>query len=94
MHDIPTLNVQVPKTVVTGNTADISELVEFVWYQWVYYRDAKTSFTLPEEELGKYLGPYENVGYKMSMWIIKQNGEIVSRTTLRTITDYELASET
>ena len=30
----------------------------------------------------------------MSMWILKQNGEIVSRTTLRTLTDSELASET
>ena len=28
------------------------------------------------------------------MWILKQNGEIVSRTTLRTLTDSELASET
>ena len=52
-HDIHTLNVQVPKNVVTGNTADTSELVEFGWYQWIYYRDATTSFTLPEEELGK-----------------------------------------
>ena len=30
----------------------------------------------------------------MSIWILKQNGEIVIRTTLRTLTDYELASET
>ena len=30
----------------------------------------------------------------MSMWILKQNGEIVSRTTLRTLTDSELDSET
>ena len=30
----------------------------------------------------------------MSMWILKQNGKIVSRTTLRTLTDSELASET
>ena len=28
------------------------------------------------------------------MWILKQNGEIVYRTTLRTLTDSELASET
>ena len=34
-HDIPTLNGQVPETVVTGNTADISELVESEWYQWI-----------------------------------------------------------
>ena len=61
-QDIPTLNVQVPKTVVIGNTKYISELVECGWYQWVYYRDATTSFLLREEELGKYLGPYGNVG--------------------------------
>ena len=30
----------------------------------------------------------------MSMWILKHNGEIVSRTTLSTLTDSELASET
>ena len=30
----------------------------------------------------------------MSMWILKQNGEILSRTTLRTLTDYELVCET
>ena len=87
LHDIPTINVQVPKTVVTENTADISELVEFRWYQWIYYRDATKSFPLPEEELGKYFGAYENVGSKMTMWILKQNGEIVSRTTLCTLTD-------
>ena len=28
------------------------------------------------------------------MWILKQNGGIVSRTTLRTLTDSELASDT
>ena len=52
-HNIPTLNGQVPKTLVTVNTADISELVEFGWYQWIYYRGATTSFPFPEEELGK-----------------------------------------
>ena len=30
----------------------------------------------------------------MSMWILKKNGEIVSRTTLRTLADSELSSET
>ena len=29
----------------------------------------------------------------MSMWILKQNGEIVSRTTLSTLTNFELAIE-
>ena len=74
-HDIPTLNGQVPKTVVTGNTADISELVEFIWYPWIYHLDATTSFPLPEEELGKHLGPSKDVGSKMSMWILKHPGQ-------------------
>ena len=30
----------------------------------------------------------------MSMWILKHNGEILSRTTLRTLTDSELDSDT
>ena len=72
--------------MVIWNTTDIPELVEFEWYHWVYYRDATTSFTLPEEEIGKYLGTSDNIGSKMIMWILKQNGEIVSRTTLRTLT--------
>ena len=46
---IHTLNGKDLEYVVTGNTADISQLVEFGWYQWIYYRDAKTSFPLPEE---------------------------------------------
>ena len=48
-HDIPTLNGKIPETVVTGDTADISELVEFGGYQWIYYHDAKTSNPLPGE---------------------------------------------
>ena len=80
--------------MVTGNTVDISYLVEFGWYQWIYYRDATTSFTLPEEKLRKYLGPSDNVGSKMSIWILKNNGEVVSSTILRTLNDYELSSDT
>ena len=73
-HDIPTLNGQVPETVINGNNADISESVECGWYQWLNYRYATTSFPLTEQELGKYLGPSKNVGSNMSMWILKQNG--------------------
>ena len=60
----------------------------------MYFRDAITSFPLPEEALGKYLGPSEDIGSKMSMWILKENGEVVSRTTLRSLTESKIASET
>ena len=79
--------------MVTRNNADISELVEFGWHQWLYYRDATEYLPLPKEELGKYIWPYDNVGSKMSTWILKYNDEIVSITTLRTLTDSEIGSE-
>ena len=37
VHDMPTLNGHVPETVITGIAADISELVEFGWHQYVEY---------------------------------------------------------
>jgi hypothetical protein len=37
-HDLYTLKGEVPETLMTGLTADISELCEFEWYQWVYLK--------------------------------------------------------
>jgi hypothetical protein len=28
---------QVPETIMTGNTADISHIAEFGWYNWVMF---------------------------------------------------------
>jgi hypothetical protein len=33
---------QVPETIVTGNTADISQICQFGWYDWVVYYDHTT----------------------------------------------------
>jgi hypothetical protein len=30
---------EVPETIMTGSTADISHICEFVWYDWVMFRD-------------------------------------------------------
>ena len=56
-HDIPTLNGQVPETVVTGNMAGISDLVEFGWYQWVYWRDSMDLSLYLKNNLEKILIP-------------------------------------
>ena len=64
------LNGMVPHTKMTGQPCDISEIAEFEWYEWVYYRDEPMSFPYPIEHLGRFLGPAENVGSAMSQWII------------------------
>ena len=38
-HDIYKLNGQVPETIVSGETADISPLAQFKWYKWVLFRE-------------------------------------------------------
>ncbi len=30
---------QVPETIMTGDTADISHIAEIAWFDWVMFRD-------------------------------------------------------
>jgi hypothetical protein len=43
-HDITTLGGQTPETLMGGKTADILELCKYNWFQWLYYRDTRSSF--------------------------------------------------
>ena len=36
-HDIFMLNGEVPETIMSGKTSDISQFCEFEWYDWVYF---------------------------------------------------------
>ena len=91
--DIYGLDGQVPETVLKGETADISAAALFGWYEWVYFRD--TSIPFPEDNmvLGRDLGPAIDIGPAMSRKILKQNGQTVVRSTVRSLTDDERKDE-
>jgi hypothetical protein len=72
--------------VMTGDTQDISEYLHFDWYQPVYHYDEKKVFPEEREELGRWLGPAHDVGQALCYWILKGNGQVVARTTVKTIT--------
>jgi hypothetical protein len=38
-HDITTLGGQTPETLMGGETADISDICEYDWFEWLFYRD-------------------------------------------------------
>ena len=63
-----------PHTITFGTEADISNLCQYGWYEWVYFRDVKTSFPYQKECLGRCLGPAKNEGNAMAQWILKANG--------------------
>jgi hypothetical protein len=83
---------QVPETIMTGTTADISHIAEFGWYNWVMYRDNILSYPDDKLILGHYLGPATDIGSALTAKILQPNGQFVCRSTLRHLTDEELQS--
>jgi hypothetical protein len=82
---------QVPKTMVSGETANISSITELKWYEWVMFRDTSISSPDAKMVLGHDLGPALGIGPAMTRKVIKRNGEIVFRSTVRSLTPDEMA---
>ena len=83
-------NGEVPETIMTRSTADISHICEFGWYDWVMFWDNVPSFPDNKLVLGRYLGPATDVGSALTAKILKSNGQTVCRSTLRHLNDEEL----
>ena len=72
-----------PLEYTTGETPDISEYLDFKFYDWVTYR--------PDEGLGElYIGRWLCVAHKvrhaMSYWILPVSGIVILRTTVQRLT--------
>jgi hypothetical protein len=65
-----------------GEMGDISNLCNFKWYEWVYFRQDTAQFPYLGEQLGRCLGPTKNEGNEMCQWVLQQNGQIVPRIGL------------
>ncbi len=47
---------------MNGETANITHLCEFAWYDWIYFRDSSISYPEDKWVLGRWLGPARDVG--------------------------------
>jgi hypothetical protein len=74
-----------------GMDADISNLCQFGWYKWVCFREDSAKFPFQKERLGPCLGPARNEGNEMAQWVLKDNGKIVPRRTLRRLSSAKLS---
>ncbi len=77
---------------MTGDTADISHIAEFAWFDWVMFRDNVPAYLDDKMTLGRYLGPATNTGSALTTKILKANCQFVCRTTVRPLSDDELQS--
>jgi hypothetical protein len=91
-HDIFILQGEVPETVMSGKTSDISQFCEFAFYDWIMFRDQPVAFPDDNPVLGRYLGPAIDVGPALTTKILKANGEFVYRSTYPALTDVEWAN--
>ncbi len=51
-NDINMSAGQVPETIMTGNTADISHIAEFAWFDWVMFWDNAPAYPDDKMALG------------------------------------------
>ena len=76
--------------IITGETPDISEYIDFGFYDWVTYR---TNAGLGELSLGRWLGVSHKIGQAMSYWILTVTGRVISCTTVQRLTNLEQSTD-
>ena len=81
-----------PHPLTTGDEGDISNLCQYAWYEGCYFRDQIAAFLNNKKVLGRILGPARGAGNEMAQWILKANGRVVPRRSLRPLKVDELPS--
>ena len=68
---------------VTGNTPDISEWLDFDFYDRVWWMDTKKPSTTNDNvTLGRWLGISHKIGSDMCYWVLTVSGNVIARTTV------------
>jgi hypothetical protein len=87
------LNGKLPETIMLGQTADISFICSFAWYNWVYYNEHNAAFPASKMTLGRYLGPTDSeAGSVLSAKILTLEGNMIRHNTFRRLTPLEDAN--
>ena len=81
------INGCVPLSKVTGETVDVSEYLDFGFYDRVWYHD---NAGLGPQRPGRWLGVAERQGNLMCYHVLNENGKVVSRSSVQRVTQLEL----
>ena len=85
---LPTLEGMTPEERLKGETADISFLIEFQWYQRVWYIEPMDKYE--KCYLGKWLCPCNTAGGCMVSWILTMKATEEVRTSIIPLTQQDL----
>jgi hypothetical protein len=79
---------------IMGQTVDISEWLDFDFYERVWYWDQKKmDMAGKQARLGRWLGIAHRVGSDMTYWILTESGNVIARSTVQHITTSDMATD-
>jgi hypothetical protein len=79
-----------PLKVLNGYTQDISDLLDFGYYDWVWYWDPISArFPADPRKLGQWLGRDHAHGPAMCYKILKPNGHWIVKPSCTPLSDYD-----
>jgi hypothetical protein len=79
---------------IMGQTVDISEWLDFDFYDRVWYWDKpKMSMTDEQARIGRWLGIAHRIGSEMTYWILTETGTVIARSTVQHITVSDMATD-
>ena len=81
-----TIDSGIPLEKVTGETVDVSNYLDFGFYDHVVYRD---NAGLSEPKIGRWLGVSKNVGGILTFYILTVTGQVVSRSSVERVKEIE-----
>jgi hypothetical protein len=84
------LDGRTPMEQLTGETPNISEYLDFGFYDWIWYKD---NARLGEKRIRRWLDVAHRLGNLMSYWIPTEAGCVIAWTTVQCITNLELTRD-
>eukprot|EP00980_Cylindrotheca_fusiformis_P018168 scaffold5886_cov93-Cylindrotheca_fusiformis.AAC.2 len=83
---------EVPATVISGDTSDISYIAEFSMWDWVWYITPADHAT-QNKHLGRWLGPSFDVGDALCYAVLTDTVQVVHRTSVFPLSVEDMNSE-
>ncbi len=76
-----------PLEEAAGSTPDISEWLDFDFYDLCWYWQGPThELTEAKAEISKILGVAHQIGSDLCYWVLTESGQVIARTTVQRIT--------
>ena len=84
------LQVRTPLEALTGETPEISQYLDFSFYDQVWFKEYAG---MEDTKLGSFLGVSHYIRSIMSYWVLPASGIPMSRTTVQKFTNLESQTE-